>query len=54
MCGLLDFGDGVIVTITVLTPATDGDGTGLRTSDGIGTNDRLDRRARRDRQRVGS
>ena len=27
MCGLLDFGDGVMVTITVLTPATDGDET---------------------------
>ena len=27
MGGLLEFGDGVIVTITVLTPATDGEGT---------------------------
>ena len=26
MCGLLDSGDGVRLTITVLTPATDGDG----------------------------
>ena len=52
MCGLVEFDDGVMVTITVLTPATDGDGTArLRTSDGIGTNDRLARRARRDHQR---
>ena len=40
ICSLLDFGDGVMVTMTVLTPALDGDGTaGLRTSDGVGTND---------------